>query len=77
MILDILANSAHYQHLHAHFEKAFTYLRAENFETLPAGKYELDGEALFAIVSEGNGVAKEEAKLEGFNEAVKVAMKKE
>lgn len=64
MILDILTNSAHYQHLHPHFEKAFTYLRSENFETVAPGKYELEGETLFAIVSEGNGVVKEEARLE-------------
>ena len=64
MILDILVNSAHYQHLHPHFEKAFTYLRSENFETVAPGKYELEGDALFALVSEGNGIAKAEAKLE-------------
>jgi len=64
MILDILANSAQYQHLHKHFEKAFTYLRSQNFETVEPGKYELEGDELFALVSDGNGVAKETAKLE-------------
>ncbi len=64
MILDILTNSVHYQHLHPHFEKAFTYLRSENFETLEPGKYVIEGDELFAIVAADNGIPKEDAKLE-------------
>jgi biofilm protein TabA len=64
MILDLLNNSVHYQHLHPHFEKAFTYLRSENFETVSPGRYELEGDALFALVSDANGIPKAEAKLE-------------
>src|SRR5436190_24273173 len=64
MILDLLHNSANYQHLHPHFEKAFTYLRTENFESLAPGRYDLEGDELFALVSEGSGIIKDEAKLE-------------
>ena len=64
MILDILTNSAHYQHLHPHFERAFTWLRSENFETTAPGTYEIEGDTVFAIVSGTNGIEKSEAKLE-------------
>lgn len=64
MILDSLGNCANYAKLHPLFERAFTYLRTENFETLAHGRYELEGDQLFAIVSETSGVAKEEAKME-------------
>jgi biofilm protein TabA len=64
MILDSLNNCANYINLLPLFEKAFTYLRSENLEGLEPGKYELEGDNLFAIVADANGIAKEEAKLE-------------
>ena len=64
MILDSIHNSANYTSLHPLFEKAFNYLQTENLETLAPGRYDLEGDKLFAIVSEAAGIAKAEAKLE-------------
>ena len=49
MIIDKIENSGLYLALHHRFEKAFEFLRKTDFSTLEPGKYELDGEDLFAI----------------------------
>ena len=51
MILDMLKNSWIYESLHPAFPKAFEFLAGCTSDT-PAGRVELDGNKLFALVQE-------------------------
>lgn len=51
MILDHIHNSHLYTPLHPLFEKAFAYLKLNDFKTMPPGKYEIEADDLFALVS--------------------------
>ncbi len=65
MILAPLANLDRYAILHPLFAQAFQRLRElARRPELPAGRVELDGEALYAVVVEGAGRLLAEAKLE-------------
>lgn len=64
MIVDSVTGFERYLNQHPGFEKAFTFLRSQDMETLAAGRHEIDGERIYAIVSEGKGKKIEEAKLE-------------
>ncbi|NUQ62541.1 MAG: YhcH/YjgK/YiaL family protein [Pirellulales bacterium] len=50
MILDRLENAAPYRGYHQRVAKAFDYLAKTDLLALPAGKYELDGDRLYAMV---------------------------
>ena len=52
MILDHVRNGAQYFALHEKFEEAFAFLARAEQEALPVGKYELDGDRLYAMVQE-------------------------
>ncbi|WP_276495687.1 YhcH/YjgK/YiaL family protein [Pontibacter litorisediminis] len=64
MILDKLTNATRYTCLHPLFEQAFRYLQETDLLNEPTGVHELNGKQLLAIVSEGKGITKQEAKLE-------------
>ena len=50
MILDVLANSARYEGLHEGFKKAFDFLKEAHKNLPELGRYELDGDKVFALV---------------------------
>jgi YhcH/YjgK/YiaL family protein len=52
MIIDLLQHAPLYFNLGPRFAKAFQYLAATDFTKVEVGKYELDGDKLFAIVNE-------------------------
>lgn len=52
MIFDTLENSSKYYGMHKNFEKAFNFIKKVEDENLPAGKYEIDGTNVYAIVQE-------------------------
>jgi YhcH/YjgK/YiaL family protein len=52
MILDFLANGATYFALGGPFERALRYISETDFTRVGAGRYELDGDRVFALVSE-------------------------
>ena len=52
MIIDLLKNAHLYYSLGARFKTAFEYLQKTDFTKLEKGKYEIDGENIFAIVNE-------------------------
>ena len=52
MILDTLSNAKLYTGVHPLFDQAFAFIRRALNENLPCGRYELDGENLFAMVQE-------------------------
>lgn len=52
MILDNVRNGAQYFALHEKFEEAFAFIARVEKERLPIGRYELDGDRLYAMVQE-------------------------
>jgi YhcH/YjgK/YiaL family protein len=64
MILDALENAATYYGLHRDFEKAFAFLRQPGLSEMEDGRYEIDGERVFAMISRGDGVGQAAARLE-------------
>ena len=64
MILDVLENAHYYLALNERFGKAFDFLLRPDLKELPAGKYEIDGENVYAIVAKEHGRRKEDALLE-------------
>ena len=51
MILDVLENAHRYLTLHKGFAKAFDFLLRPDLKELPVGKYEIDAERVYAMVS--------------------------
>ena len=64
MILDILENAHRYLALHKDFARAFDFLLRPDLKELPAGKHEIDGGSVYAIVAREAGRRKEDALLE-------------
>ncbi|MDR3180486.1 MAG: YhcH/YjgK/YiaL family protein [Prevotellaceae bacterium] len=64
MIIDSLLGLDRYFSLHPGFEKAYRFLRRQPLEQLAEGRHVIDGENVYATVSEGRGKAPEAAKLE-------------
>jgi biofilm protein TabA len=64
MILDVLENAHSYLVLHKGFAKAFDFLLRPDLKELPVGKYEIDADRVYAMVSKEHGRRKEDALLE-------------
>jgi biofilm protein TabA len=64
MILDVVASEKRLKQLHAGFGPALEYLRQTNLGQLPAGRQEIDGGRLYAMVIRGEGKGQKGAKLE-------------
>lgn len=64
MILDVLENAQRYLPLHKGFAKAFEFLVRGDLKELSEGKYEIDGESVYAIVAIDPGRQPEDALLE-------------
>lgn len=52
MVIDQLKNSGLYTGLSARIEHAFAYLHTTTLNTIPVGRYEIDGDDIFALVQE-------------------------
>ncbi len=64
MIIDSLDNVKHYRSLSERLKKAFEFLEETDFEQIEPGKYNVDGDEIFAIVSEYNTKEKPDARPE-------------
>ena len=64
MILDALENAHRYRTLHKGFPKAIEFLLRPDLNELPAGKYEIEGSRVYAMVAKDLGRRKEDALLE-------------
>jgi YhcH/YjgK/YiaL family protein len=64
MILDVVANVEKLKQVHPGFGPALEYLRQTNLNDLPAGRVEIDGARLYAMVIRGKGNGLSGAKLE-------------
>jgi YhcH/YjgK/YiaL family protein len=65
MIIDKIEKSELYKNLHPGFQKAFEFINDNDISSLEDGKYEIEGDNIFALVQEYNTKDKEDAKLEG------------
>jgi YhcH/YjgK/YiaL family protein len=74
MIFDVLAQSDRYVALHEGFAKAFAFLRRADLNNLPDGKYELDGDRVYAMVATESGRKKEDALLEGHEKYIDIQL---
>ena len=52
MIVDVFENSGKYYCINPKFEKAFKYIFSNDFAQLPCGRYEIDGDDIYANVDE-------------------------
>lgn len=52
MIIDQLSNVQTYENISANLQKAFDYMKNTDLDQLKEGKYPIDGDKVFAIVSE-------------------------
>ena len=64
MILDVLENAGRYVALNAWFGKAMKFLLRPDLRELPAGRYAIDGERVYAMVSKDPGRKREDGLLE-------------
>lgn len=74
MIHDALNQSAAYVSLHDRFQAAFDFLNQPSLATLPDGRHEIQGSALFAMVARTAGKAREAAKLEVHNAYIDIQL---
>ena len=72
MIIDKLSNSHLYSGLGDGINKAFAYLNETDFSKIELGKYEIDGENIFALVNEYNTKDEIEGKLEAHKKYIDV-----
>lgn len=54
MIIDSLENVKHYRNLSEKIKKAFEFLEEIDFEAIEPGRYNVEGDEIFALVSEYN-----------------------
>jgi biofilm protein TabA len=74
MILDVLENGHRYLALKKGFAKAFEFLARPDLMELSVGKYEIDGERVYAMVSRDPGRKKEDALLEGHEKYIDIQL---
>ena len=64
MIIDRIDNAHLYFGIHPGFKRAFDYISQIDVNAIPAGRYEIDGEAMYTMVQEYNTKSKDEGKWE-------------
>jgi YhcH/YjgK/YiaL family protein len=72
MIIDKIQNSHLYKGLSKRIEKAFEYIKATDLKNINPGKYEIDGENIFALISEYKAKSESEGKLEAHRKYIDV-----
>jgi len=72
MVVDNLQNASLYFGLHKNFQLAFEYLQKTDFSQVENGKYELDGENVFAIVNRYETHFAEELKWEAHRKYIDI-----
>ncbi|MEG1574357.1 MAG: YhcH/YjgK/YiaL family protein [Bacteroidales bacterium] len=64
MILDVIENSALIEKLNPRFKKAFDFIKSFDFRSSQPGRIDIDGNDIYASISEFGGKLAGEAKLE-------------
>lgn len=65
MIFDTLKHCEFYEGIHEKFAEAFAFLEEATRKDLPVGRYELDGDRLYAMVQEYETKSANESRFEG------------
>ena len=74
MILDALKNARLYLALNKGFAGAMEFLLRPDLKELPIGKYEIDGDRVYAMVSKDPGRRREEALLEAHERYIDIQL---
>lgn len=64
MIIDKIENAHTYKNISERISKSFEYIKSTDLKTLPPGKYPIEGENIFALVSKYKTKLESEGKLE-------------
>lgn len=72
MIFDKFVNCNRYYSSNENFNKAFDFIKKAIAENLPVGKYEIDGEDVFASVQEYVTKLPDDAKFEGHRKYIDI-----
>jgi len=72
MIIDKIENAHLYKNISERINKSFEYIRTTDLKNLPAGRYTIDGENIFALVSEYQTKSESEGKLEAHRKYIDV-----
>jgi YhcH/YjgK/YiaL family protein len=72
VILDDLACAARYHALHPGFREGFAFLSRPGLVDLESGKYEIDGDRLFALVNRDPGRGRAGARLEAHRKYIDI-----
>jgi YhcH/YjgK/YiaL family protein len=64
MILDKLENASVYASISKNLKKGFEFLQSEDLKSIPPGRYDIDGNVVFALVSEYDSKNPEDCRLE-------------
>lgn len=72
MIIDKIENSHLYENISERIRKSFEYIRKTDLKSLPTGKYTIDGENIFALVSEYQTKSESAGKLEAHRKYIDV-----
>lgn len=65
MIVDSIKNCEKYYGVHSDFKKSFEFIKKAVAENLPVGKYEIDGDDVFAFIQEYTSKHENESAFEG------------
>jgi YhcH/YjgK/YiaL family protein len=72
MIIDKIENSHLYKNISERIRKSFEYIKTTDLKNLPAGRYPIDEENIFALVSEYQTKPESEGKLEAHKKYIDV-----
>ena len=72
MIADIIKNSNLYTEKNPKFAKAFSFIEEFNKKNLPAGRYEIDGDNVYASVQTYETISENEAKWEAHKKYIDI-----
>jgi len=74
MIFDVIENACRYEGLNKGFTKAIQFLLRPDLKELPAGRYEIDGERVYAMIAIEQGHRKEDEQLETHEKYIDIQM---
>lgn len=72
MIVDKIENTPLYKNLGERIQKSFSYIKQTNLKNLNPGRYDIDGENIFALISEYQTKSEAEGKLEAHKKYIDV-----
>lgn len=72
MIIDSLNGLERYCFIHKSFDKVYKFLKSHDLDTMAVGRYEIEGDAIYASVSEGEGREPENAPLEAHDSYIDI-----